>query len=336
MYMTDKSTFDVAVVIPNLNGEAYLGECIDSLLMQSKSCTIIVVDNGSSDSSRSIIKKYGDRVVSIFQNENMGFTGGVNPGIQYAIENNFDSVALINNDARVDSKWLENLLADMSEGIGAVTGSFVLEDGSRYDTTGECFSEWGMGFPRDRGVSTTKKRESGFVFGATGGATLYSISALREVGIFDQNFFAYNEDVDISFRLQLAGWKIRYAPSAIAYHRLSQTTKKMYKGFATYHTFKNLPLVLHKNLPRELRDAVLPRFWLAYWLFFANAILHRNGLAAVKGFLAYRQLRNSYPSKSLRNVGTEYIRSLFSPGPPPGSKGLIKIHSIFKKRVATK
>jgi GT2 family glycosyltransferase len=126
MYMTDKSTFDVAVVIPNLNGEAYLGECIDSLLMQSKSCTIIVFDNGSSDDSRSIIKKYGDRVVSIFQNENMGFTGGVNPGIQYAIENNFDSVALINNDARVDSKWLENLLADMSEGIGAVTGSFVL------------------------------------------------------------------------------------------------------------------------------------------------------------------------------------------------------------------
>lgn len=329
--MTDKSTSRVAVVIPNLNGETYLSECIDSLLTQSVPNTVIVVDNGSTDKSHEIIEQYGDEVIRIYQDKNYGFTGGVNPGIQYAIDNRFEYVALLNNDARVDALWLEKLLGGMVENIGATTGSFLLEDGSAYDTTGECFSEWGMGFPRDRGVAATKKRESGFVFGGTGGATLYNVKALEEVGIFDQNFFAYNEDVDLSFRLQLAGWKIYYVSEAYAYHRLSQTTKKMYRGFATYHTFKNLPLVLHKNLPNKLHKHVLPRFWFAYVLFFINTALHKNALSAAKGYFAYKKLRHQYIDKSLQRVSDGYIQSLFSAGPPPGSKGLMKIHSVFIK-----
>ncbi len=326
-----KTPYTVVTVIPNLNGEDYLAESIDSVLAQTVPTTIVVVDNASTDNSMEVLHSYNDKIVTIIREKNYGFTGGVNPGIDYAFNNNFDFVALLNNDARVDTKWLEELLADIPENVGASTGSLLMEDGSGYDTTGECFTDWGLAFPRDRGGSTTHKRSASFVFGATGGATLYRVSALQEVGKFDQNFFAYNEDVDLSFRLQLAGWKVRYVPDALAYHRLSQTTKKMYKGFAVYHTFKNLPLVLHKNLPKKIAKPILKRFWLAYIMFTMNAMFHGAGKHALKGYLAYRELRKEYPHKSSQVVSDEYIRSLFAVGPPPGSSGLLKLDKLSKR-----
>ena len=73
------------VIVPNWNGAAYLRPCLDSLLVQTIPTTVIVVDNGSTDDSRNILESYGDKIVTIYREKNYGFTGGVNPGLEYAI-----------------------------------------------------------------------------------------------------------------------------------------------------------------------------------------------------------------------------------------------------------
>jgi GT2 family glycosyltransferase len=99
---------------------------------------------------------------------------------------------------------------------------------------------------------------------------LYRVSMLREIGLLDEDFFAYYEDVDISFRAQLAGWKVAYVPASVVYHELSVTGKRI-KGFFTYQTVKNYPWLLIKNVPASLLPRVFPRFALAQLLFVGRA-----------------------------------------------------------------
>lgn len=94
---------------------------------------------------------------------------------------------------------------------------------------------------------------------------------LQEIGLFDEDFFAYYEDVDLSFRAQLSGWKVLYSPAAIAYHQIGATSSKI-EGFTTYQTIKNLPWLLWKNVPSRLLWQVVPRFKLAYVSFFISAL----------------------------------------------------------------
>jgi GT2 family glycosyltransferase len=89
----------IFVVVPNWNGEDFLGACIDSLLTQKQACSIVVVENGSVDSSDEILAGYGDKITVLKQQKNLGFAGGVNVGIEYAINNGATYVALFNNDA---------------------------------------------------------------------------------------------------------------------------------------------------------------------------------------------------------------------------------------------
>ena len=93
--------------------------------------------------------------------------------------------------------------------------------------------------------------------------------AVRQIGLFDEDFFAYYEDVDISFRAQLAGWKVAFVPGAIVYHEIGATSGRV-KGLAAYHTLKNLPLLMWKNVPWRLMPKVWPRLALAYTLIAAS------------------------------------------------------------------
>lgn len=319
-----------AVVIPNLNGEEFLKEAIDSIMGQSYPATLIVVDNASEDKSIDILKEYGDEIVLLNNPKNLGFTGGVNPGIKYSIENNYDAVALFNNDALADKEWLGQLISELKDNRGIITGKLLSIDKTFIDSTGECMSEWGLAFPRGRNRSTTSNHftNPGAVFGATGGASLYSVPMLKQIGLFDQNYFAYYEDVDISFRAQLVGWKVWYTPKAIAYHRISQTSKRMYKGFSIYHSFKNMPLLLYKNMPYALRRDIFPRFWFAYWLFFANAIRRGYAKDAWNGYWSFRKIKNNLPEIK-QSVSDQYIASLLTDGPPPQSHILNSLYNKF-------
>jgi GT2 family glycosyltransferase len=132
-------------------------------------------------------------------------------------------------------------------------GTFLIKtNGKTLDTTGDFYTTWGLPGPRNRDEPVKNApSKPGEVFGATGGGAIYRAAIFDDIDMFDEDFFMYYEDVDLSFRAQLAGWKVRFTPKAIAYHKIGASSKKV-PGLAVYNTFKNLPLVFIKNVPGKL------------------------------------------------------------------------------------
>ena len=327
----------VFVVVPNWNGADKLATCLDSLLAQSHTATIVVVENGSTDGSAQVLEKYPD-VVVLPQLKNLGFAGGVNVGFRYAIEQGAELVAAFNNDAIADKNWLQNLVKTMQSDnkVGIVTGKLLNSAGDRLDSTGEFYTTWGLPYPRGRGEDNLDKYDHQTeIFAASGGASLYRVKMLEQIGLFDEKFFAYYEDVDLSFRAQLAGWKITYVPTALAYHQIGATTSKI-KGFTTYQTMKNLPLLLRKNLPLSLGLKVGLRFWLAYLSFFASAVARGQFWPAFKGLmmtfgLLPHTLKERRKIQKNRQVSVDYINEILVHDLPPAAERLRNLRARWWK-----
>lgn len=279
----------IGVVIPNWDGLDMLPATVNSLFKQTLACDIIVVDNGSHDGSLDYLRPLAaqKKIILIEHQKNMGFTGGVNAGFAYALQHDYDAIASLNNDAVADKDWLYYLWEHLkgTTKVAAVTGKILSEDGKTMDSTGDLLTIWGLPYPRGRGESTSKKYDHDTdIFGASGGATLFRCAALREVGLYDQDFFAYYEDTDLSLRMRLAGWVIKLEPRAFVLHQISSTGSRV-KGFTTLQTMKNLPWIIVKNIPLSLWWHILPRFALAYSMFFGRAITDGRGLWALRGLL---------------------------------------------------
>jgi GT2 family glycosyltransferase len=329
----------VLIVVLNWNGIKDTEKCLDSLVHQTyRDFKILVVDNGSIDDSlerlRKIEKKY-DKISLAINKHNKGFSGGANTGIKYALKRGFDAVTLFNNDAEADENWLAELVKGLKEpNTSIVTGLLLHEDGKTIDSTGDYYSTWGMPFPRNRGDNTDKAPESGFVFSGSGGASLYKTALFKEIGLFDESFFAYYEDVDVSFRTQLAGHKIYFTNKAIAYHKQGATSKKI-PGFTVYQTFKNIPLLYTKNVPAGLLLPIGVRLFLLYVLIFANAVKKGSGVPAFKGWLASiryfwtKSLWLRFSIQSNRKVSTSYINSIILHDLSPDQTGMRKFRKIF-------
>lgn len=326
-----------AVVVPNWNGLDSLAACLDSLLAQTIGAEIVVVENGSSDGSVEFLKTEYSQITVLPQVVNLGFDGGVNVGINYAIAKNYDLVALLNNDAVAEPNWLENLTRAMHiKEVGIATCAFMSIDKQHLDSTGDQFTVWGLPFPRGRGENSAEPyKNKTDIFGASGGASLYRISMLKQIGLFDEDFFAYYEDVDISFRAQLAGWKVKYVPGAIAYHDTGSTSRKI-KGFTTYQTMKNQPLVIFKNVPAGLMWPILWRFIIAYKLFFLRAISRGQGWTALKGackgiVLLFKKAPERRRIQKTRTVSNDYIWSIITHDLPPNATALRKLRAKWWK-----
>ena len=330
------------VVVPNWNGADSLGACLDSLLGQSVSANIIVVDNGSSDGSLELLEKY-HTIKVIKHSENKGFAGGVNAGIVRAIEARAEYVALLNNDAVADKHWLEELVSvlDKHSGTGITTAKIMDVEGKKLDSTGDYYTVWGLPYPRGRGESDIDKYDGLVdVFGASGGASLYRVGMLQEIGLFDEDFFAYYEDVDLSFRAQLAGWKVAYVSGAIAYHQIGATSSKL-KGFTTYQTMKNLQLLYYKNVPRKFMYKIGWRFFVAQCLFIARALRSGRGLAALQGdvkgsLLMMRKLGERRRIRRSKKVSDDYIWGLLVHDLPPNARALRALRSHWWRLIGKK
>lgn len=330
----------VAVVVVNYKGIQDTLACLKSLDKQTfKDFKIIVVENGSHDESADELKKISTvlkhKIEILFNDTNLGFTGGVNTGIKWALEHNYDGIALFNNDAVAEPSWLQELL-DTRKRVesGITTGLLLHEDGKTIDSTGDWYSTWGLPFPRNRDEATKNAPSAEFVFSATGGGSLYDARLFKEIGIFDDVLFAYYEDIDISFRAQLAGWKVYYTPAAVAYHKQGATSKRMPSGFAVHQTFKNLPVVFMKNVPSSLVFSIGIRFYLAYLLMIGNAIKNGNGKAALSGLwksitLLPHSLRERRRIQRDKKVPTSYIKEMLWPDLPPNQTGIRRVRKIF-------
>lgn len=314
----------IFVVIPNWNGADMVGDAIKSLQNQTQKHHVVVVDNGSVDESISIIEFQFPDVHLIKLPKNTGFAGGVNTGIRYALEQNALAIALFNNDAVADKDWLKQLVSTMepNEKVGIVSCKQLRKDKEHFDSTGDFYSVWGTPFPRGRNRKDKgqyDKQEE--IFSAPAGATLYRADLFKEIGLFDEEFFAYYEDVDISFRAQLAGWKVVYQPAAMVYHEVSATSNKL-GSFTRYHATKNFYLLYAKNMPGRLFWKYLVQYKIQAARLAASSFMKGGGWAYFTGWLKAvtlipHILRERRRIQRSRKVSVPYIDSMLYKQRPP-------------------
>ena len=307
----------VSIVVVNWNGEDFLLDCIKRLTTQSYSeREVILVDNGSTDASVPLVREKFPTVKIVELGENKGFTGGNIQGLNAA---GGEYIALINNDALVDRAWLENLVQPLlsTPTIGICASKILFEDGRRIDSVGGGLTTAGVGFNRDSGKDTTFFTRPEFVFGACGAAVLYRRRMLDEIGFFDEDFFLYDEDTDLSFRAQLAGWKCVYVPSAIVYHKGNATTGRLSDAHVYFHT-RNLEFVWLKNMPgalmlRFLHHKVAQEVGSFIYLCVRHgkwAAFFKAKWDALKMVRVMRQKRKEIQAR--RKVSNSYVRGLMS------------------------
>lgn len=325
------------VIVPNWNGEDSLKDCLDSLRSQTLKAHVIVVDNGSVDGSLAILDKYG--WVEVIRNDrNLGFAAGVNAGFRRAMKLGAEYAAAFNNDAVADKDWLKELVdyLERHDGTGIATPKILTADGRKIDSTGDFLTVWGLPYPRGRDESDTDKYDlETAVFGASGGASLYRVKMLEQTGLFDEDFFAYYEDVDLSFRARLAGWQIAYVPSSVVRHAIGATSGKI-KGFTTYQTMKNQPLLLYKDLPGRWWWRVGWRFTLAHTMFFLRAIQRGQGWQALKGdlrgtYLLFRKHGERQRIQRSRVLSDEEVWKLLTHDLPPNARSLRRIRRAWRR-----
>ncbi|MBI1850930.1 MAG: glycosyltransferase family 2 protein [Planctomycetes bacterium] len=278
----------VEVVIPNFNGERLLPDCLDSLDRQTfRSFSTIVVDNGSVDGSVSVARARPNvRVVRLAGNH--GFSVAVNRGIA---DSQAPYLALLNNDARPSARWLSALVdtLDREPRAAAATSKILsLRNPGTIDNVGDGLGRRGVPYPiGHREVDVGQYAEPRWVFGACGGAALYRRSLFEEVGFFDERFFAYHEDVDLSFRAQLVGKGCIYVPDAVVLHVGSATTGSKINPFTVYHSTRNMLLLLGKNMPVSLGIRYFPSLVSGqlYW-FLKMAVKEGEWGAWARGIIA--------------------------------------------------
>ena len=205
----------ISVIIPNFNGQRFLKTCLDSLRKQSyQDFEVIVVDNGSTDGSIKYIAENYPEVRIIPLIKNFGFSRAVNEGIKVS---RGKYIALLNNDTEADPEWLKELYYALERNpeLGFCASRMInYYHRDILDGAGDCFPRSCRPFKRaigNEGYNITK-----LVFGASAGAALYKKELFETVGYFDEDFFAYFEDVDLSLRAQLLGFKCLYVSTAIA------------------------------------------------------------------------------------------------------------------------
>jgi GT2 family glycosyltransferase len=243
---------DVSIVIVTWNGRQYLDACLGAVAAQHGVRTeTILVDNASTDGTADHVRRCFPWVRIVALTKNRGFAGGNNAGVADA-RGRF--VALLNNDTIADPGWLRALLGGIDEADGfamAASRIVYMHDPGVIDSAGDGVVRWGGAFKRHHGAPASAADESVEVFGVCGAACLIRRSVFEEAGGFDEDFFASHEDVDLSYRARLLGYRCRYVPTAIVRHHGSATLGHL-SASAVFHGQRNLEWVYLKNTPAPL------------------------------------------------------------------------------------
>jgi N-acetylglucosaminyl-diphospho-decaprenol L-rhamnosyltransferase len=208
-----------AVYIPNFNGRERIGRALEGLRGQTRELDVVVVDNGSSDGSREMLREDYPEVAVLSLERNLGFGTALNRGIA---EHPGDPVILLNDDAAPEPRFVEALLGGLGEGVDSVAGVLLQEaDPERIDSAGIIADRTLMGFDYLHGEPAEAALTAAGPLGPCGGAALYRRTAFEAVGGFDERIFLYYEDLDLALRLAVAGGRCRLAGEARAVHAYS-------------------------------------------------------------------------------------------------------------------
>ena len=237
------------VVIPNYNGRNYLRDCLTSLLEGSAVPTIIVVDNGSADDSAAMVKEMFPMVKLIALAGNRGFSAAVNIGIREA---ETEYVFLLNNDAVVLKDTIEELEAAMERHPNAFSVAakmLQMKNPELIDSAGDFYCASGWAFARGKDHRTEVFSKETPVFSACAGAALYRKAVFGKIGGFDENHFAYLEDVDMGYRANIYGYRSYYAPAAVVLHAGSGSSGSRHNKFKVDLSSRNSIYLIYKNMP---------------------------------------------------------------------------------------
>ena len=282
---------EITVVIPNYNGMKYLPECMTSLCERQENAPeyeVLIIDNASADGSVEYLekewcRKSGVRVSLIPMSENTGFCHAVNLGIRKAQS---PYVILLNNDTKVEQGFLRGLYDAIREDerIFSVSAKMLMWDKPELiDDAGDRYCALGWAYSRGKGRPADKYEKNVSVFSACGGAAIYRRSVFEEIGYFDENHFAYLEDLDIGYRARIYGYENRYEPAAAVLHYGSASTGSRYNMRKTELSSANNVCVIGKNMPLFQWILNLPFFLLGFGIKFLFFCKKRMGKLYLKG-----------------------------------------------------
>ena len=251
--MTEQESPLISAVVLNWNGCHVLDNCLRSLYNQTyRPLEIIVVDNASTDGSVDFLREKFHSVHLIRNDKNLGFGAGNNIGIR-ASQGRY--IMMLNNDTRVDPNCVEELKRSIEkdERFGACASKILLESRPDIiDGVGIVVCPDGLSFGRGRLQKRERYDEEEEIFFASDGACLYRREMLDDIGLYDEDFFAYADETDMGWRAQLAGWKCIYSPKAIVYHHHSTSSGGRVSFFKAFLVERNRIWVALKNFPVSL------------------------------------------------------------------------------------
>jgi GT2 family glycosyltransferase len=276
----------ISVIIPNYNGAPYLKSCLESLLRQTRRpLEILIVDNASTDDSVDVARLVAPECRILRLDANGGFAGAVNAGLRAA---RADWAAVLNNDTEVAPDWLFECSAAIRRHEDAAFLACRILDfrRDRIYSAGDCFLRAGIGYRRgqEQGARPEYSQEIE-IFSACGCAALYKKDVALAAGAFDERFFAYLEDVDLTLRLRAAGHCGYYAPRALVYHYGGATSGGEFSAFSVRLRTRNSLLVLLKSVPASVLARSLPMILSAQAFWLMRVLRKRRIFSYVQGLL---------------------------------------------------
>jgi len=253
----------VIIILLNWNGWQDTIECVESCRkLTYPNFRILIVDNGSTDDSESVLRNRFPDITLIQTGNNLGFAGGNNVGIRYALEQDPAYIWLLNNDTVVQPEALSNLfnVAEQNEKTGMVGSKIYFFDdpyciwyaGAFIDSTAP-YRSGHRGLNELDNGQYDEIEETGFV---TGCSLLARREMIEEIGLLDESFFLYAEDSDWNARARKAKWKLLYSPKSIVLHKVSSSIGGICSPMMRYYLARNLLYLVAKNYPSYIGPAI--------------------------------------------------------------------------------
>ena len=299
----------VSVVTPNYNGEKFLKTFFESLNGDSELIgEVIIVDNGSTDKSKEYIKNnsFNFPVVLIENEDNLGFSPAVNQGI---IKAKHEYIFSLNNDTEIKPgsiRALVDLIASDDSIFSVQAKMLQYKNKNLIDDVGDEYNLLAWTKKTGENHNSNEYLEVCEIFSACAGAAMYKKSLLDEIGMFDNNFFAYMEDVDLAIRSKINGYRNLLCPDAIVYHIGSATSGSRYNEFKVRLAARNNVWVVHKNLPIPMKIVNFVFLFLGFlikYLFFVKKGFGPIYLQGIKEGLSTRSKidKVKFKSKNTKN-----------------------------------
>jgi GT2 family glycosyltransferase len=285
----------VSIILVNYNGRKYNKECLDSILSSDyKNFEVIVVDNASTDNSVEELEEiYKDKITIIKSLVNLGFSGGNNIGIDYAISKGTDYVMLLNNDTYIEPNMISTMLeTSINENYSVVSPKIYYFDNKEKIWSAGAVMNWKRGLASQRGIDTIDSGlfdERVSVEFGTGCCLLIPSKIINLVGLLSEEYFLYYEDTDYCTRIIRSGFKIVYEPKAVLYHKVSSSTGGVESFNYIYYNTRNR-LLFNSKYNKENKYYYLSYFYftriakVVKWLFSGKRELIRATFEAISDY----------------------------------------------------